>query len=76
MVITVNTQDAKTQLSRLLVLMQAGNEVIIANRGKPIARLEPIDRPKIRNLGFVDLPAIPDNFFEPWDDGDLSNWDY
>lgn len=36
---TVNVQEAKTQLSRLLVLVEAGEEVVIARYGKPIARL-------------------------------------
>ncbi|HVT43821.1 MAG TPA: type II toxin-antitoxin system Phd/YefM family antitoxin [Thermoanaerobaculia bacterium] len=36
---TVNVQEAKTQLSRLLFLVEAGEEVIIARYGKPIARL-------------------------------------
>jgi prevent-host-death family protein len=36
---TVNVQEAKTQLSRLLVLVEAGEEVVIARYGKPVARL-------------------------------------
>lgn len=35
----VNVQEAKTQLSRLLTLVEAGEEVVIARYGKPIARL-------------------------------------
>ena len=40
----VNTHEAKTQLSKLLVRVQAGEEIIIANAGKPVARLVPIDQ--------------------------------
>ena len=40
----VNTHEAKTQLSKLLVRVQAGEEIIIANAGKPVARLVPIDK--------------------------------
>jgi prevent-host-death family protein len=36
---TVNVQEAKTQLSRLLGLVEAGEEVVIARYGKPVARL-------------------------------------
>lgn len=35
----VNVQEAKTQLSRLLSLVEAGEEVVIARYGKPVARL-------------------------------------
>jgi antitoxin (DNA-binding transcriptional repressor) of toxin-antitoxin stability system len=36
---TVNTHEAKTQLSRLLERVEAGEEVIIARAGKPVAVL-------------------------------------
>lgn len=35
----VNVQEAKTQLSRLLTLVEAGEEVVIACYGKRVARL-------------------------------------
>lgn len=35
----VNVQEAKTSLSRLLSMVEAGEEVIIARYGKPVARL-------------------------------------
>lgn len=35
----VNVQEAKTQLSRLLSLVEAGEEVVIARHGKRVARL-------------------------------------
>lgn len=35
----VNIHEAKTHLSRLLARVKAGEEVIIAKAGKPIARL-------------------------------------
>lgn len=35
----VNTHEAKTHLSRLLVEVAGGAEIVIANAGKPIARL-------------------------------------
>ena len=36
---TVNVHEAKTQLSRLLGLVEAGEEVVIARYGKPVAKL-------------------------------------
>ncbi len=38
----VNTHEAKTQLSRLLRRVAAGEEITIANRGVPVARLVPV----------------------------------
>jgi len=45
MTIKVNIHEAKTQLSRLLQRVIAGEEVIIANAGQPIARLLPYTSP-------------------------------
>lgn len=41
MAITVNTLEAKNRLSQLIKAAQAGEDVIIANRGQPVARLVP-----------------------------------
>ncbi|HMO48320.1 MAG TPA: type II toxin-antitoxin system prevent-host-death family antitoxin [Rubrivivax sp.] len=38
----VNIYEAKTRLSALLERVQAGEEIVIARAGKPIARLTPI----------------------------------
>ena len=45
----VNVHDAKTHLSRLLERAEAGEEIVIARAGRPIARLVPygIERPKL-----------------------------
>lgn len=49
---TVNVHQAKTQLSRLLADAAAGDEVIIARDGKPVARLIPVgEAPRRRKPG-------------------------
>lgn len=49
---TVNIQEAKTHLSRLLARVQAGEEITIAKGGRPIARLTALEnRPKRRVPG-------------------------
>lgn len=40
----VNIHEAKTQLSRLLELVEQGETVIIARHGKPVARLVMVQR--------------------------------
>jgi prevent-host-death family protein len=48
----VNIHQAKTHLSRLLARVAAGEEIVIAKAGKPIARLVPAAAPKrARTLG-------------------------
>jgi prevent-host-death family protein len=39
---TVNTHEAKTNFSQLLRQVQAGEEIVIAKSGTPVARLVPI----------------------------------
>lgn len=49
----VNVGQAKTDLSKLLVRVEAGEEVVIARDGVPVARLvamEPMDGPGSRFL--------------------------
>jgi prevent-host-death family protein len=41
-VATVSVHEAKTHLSRLLQRVEAGEEVVIARGGEPIARLVPV----------------------------------
>jgi prevent-host-death family protein len=40
----VNVYEAKTQFSKLLQQVEAGDEIVIARHGKPIARLVPLQR--------------------------------
>jgi prevent-host-death family protein len=40
---TYNTLEARNQLSKLIDAAEAGEEVIIARRGKPVVRLVAID---------------------------------
>jgi prevent-host-death family protein len=41
MAIVVNIHDAKTRFSKLLELVQLGDEIVIAKAGRPIARIVP-----------------------------------
>lgn len=65
--VAVNTYEAKTQLSRLLRRVAAGEEITIANRGVPVARLVPVrDKHEGRKLGmFRGKFVVPDDFDAP-----------
>ena len=45
---TVNIHEAKTHFSKLLARVSAGEEIIIARAGKPVARLAPIASVKLK----------------------------
>jgi len=60
----VNIHQAKTELSRLVERAEAGEEVVIARAGKPVAKLVPLTKVgKRRKLGLLDGRfKIPDDF--------------
>ena len=65
-VTVVNVQEAKTQLSRLLALVEAGEEVVIARYGRQVARLVPVGppAPKRRPGTWRDSLRVADDFDE------------
>lgn len=46
MTVVVNIHEAKTHLSKLLKRVVAGEEIVIAKSGQPIARLLPYEAPQ------------------------------
>lgn len=73
----MNVHEAKTQLSRLLERVRAGEEIVIAKAGNPCARLVPLDPPPERVLGrYRDRDGkVPDSFFDPLDEAELAAWE-
>lgn len=62
----VNIHEAKTHLSRLLMRVEQGEEIVIARAGKPIARLVPVEPKPQRILGRDEgLFEVPDDFDGP-----------
>ena len=61
---TINIHEAKTHLSRFVEQAAAGEEIIIAKAGKPMAKLVPLLRtPSHRNLGmFKGKLNVSDDF--------------
>lgn len=52
--VTVNLAQAKAHLSELLDKVEAGEDVMITRRGRPVAHLSPAERPK-KPLRFQEL---------------------
>ncbi len=50
----VNIHQAKTHLSRLVQRVEAGEEIVLARGGRPVARLVPLSvRTQPRTLGLL-----------------------
>jgi prevent-host-death family protein len=63
----VSVREAKTRLSQLLRRVARGEEIVIANRGVPVARLVPVARAKAhRELGIESVGLkVADDFDAP-----------
>jgi prevent-host-death family protein len=63
----VNVYEAKTHLSKLLERVEAGEEIVIARNGRPIARLVPTQRIRSPRQpgGWEGKGWIADDFDEP-----------
>ena len=74
MTITANIEELKNGLEGFLARVEAGDELVIHNHDKPIAKVTPIPPPKKRNfgegrgtiqiLGPIDEPLIPETDWE------------
>ncbi len=65
----VNVHDAKTHLSRLLRRVAAGEEIVIARAGVPVARLVPVEERRKRVFGIdKGVFQVPDDFDAPLPD--------
>ena len=72
----VNVHQAKTQLSNLLAQAEAGEEIVIARNGKPVARLVALNRKvKPRFGSWKDCVTLDDSFFDPLPEDELSAWE-
>jgi prevent-host-death family protein len=71
----VGVHEAKTHLSRLLRRVAAGEEIVIARGGRPVARLVPVDRRVERHLGrdrglihiAPDFDELPEDFISSFE---------
>ena len=75
--LTVTIRDAKTNLSKLIARVDAGEEIVIARGRTPVARLTPIRTPSIaRRFGALKgVMSVGAEFFEPLSDAELVEWE-
>ena len=73
---TVNVHEAKTHLSKLLERVEAGQEVVIARAGRPVARLIAFAHPGKRALGLdAGTGAIAADFDAPLPDDVVADFE-
>ena len=73
----VNVHEAKSQLSRLLELVEEGETVVIARHGQPVAELVPARRKGGFPFGIAreePLVASGDEWWQPMSNGEAEDW--
>ena len=73
----VNMHEAKTNLSKLVAMAEAGEEVIIARNGEPVAKINSAKKQERRvpRLGLTDKGWIADDFDDPLPEEELALWE-
>ncbi|WP_022925868.1 type II toxin-antitoxin system Phd/YefM family antitoxin [Serinicoccus marinus] len=71
---TVNVQEAKTHLSRLLARVEAGERVTISRAGVPIAELRPVVAAPPRAFGPMEI-TVPKDFDDSLPEEELDRWE-
>ncbi|MFA7239248.1 MAG: type II toxin-antitoxin system prevent-host-death family antitoxin [Sulfuricellaceae bacterium] len=71
---SINLHEAKTHLSEIVSAAAAGEEIIIARSGVPMARLVPLEKPAPRRPGIA-KGRLTDAFFEPLPEDELHAWE-
>ena len=61
---TANIHEVKTFLSKLLKRVQAGETILIAKAGKPVAKIVPLDSTERQPGYWKDQITIADDFDE------------
>ena len=74
----INIHDAKTNLSKYLPRIEAGETILVCRRNVPIAELRPIvaRRAAPRRIGlFKGKFTLPESFFDPLPEDEQALWE-
>ena len=74
----VTIHKAKTELSKLLKRVEAGEEIVIARGGKEVAKLVPLQPAPVKSRGrgaWKGKFEMPDSFFDPLPEEELAAWE-
>ena len=75
MTTTFNLYAARTQLSKLVERAAAGEEIVIAKAGKPMAKLVPIEVRRPRKSGFLKGQISMADDFDEWPEDILASFE-
>lgn len=70
----VNIHEAKTNLSKLLERVLAGEDIIIARAGKPLVRLVAVEE-RLPRVPGIAKGRVTEAFFEPLPEEELEAWE-
>lgn len=70
----VNIYEAKTSLSRLISAAEAGETIIIARNGRPVAQLGPMPKRAPRSPGRMKGHVQIHEDFDQWTEDDEAAW--
>lgn len=73
----ISIPDAQTHLSRLLEEASRGEDIVIGEDGKPLARLVPITPRTVARVpgGARGEFSLTDAFFDPLPDEEVAGWE-
>jgi prevent-host-death family protein len=73
---TVNVHEAKTHLSKLLKRVEGGEEIVIANAGKPVAKLIRVSAAGQKRVfgSEANRFEVPEDFNDPLPDDILDDF--
>ncbi len=71
----VNVHNAKSQLSKLIAAAEAGDDVVIARKGKPAVRLVPVKPGGFQFDTLANLVDTVPDFDDPMDEEELARWE-
>ena len=71
----VNMHRAKSQLSKLIAAAEAGEEVVIARKGKPAVRLVPVRRAGFQFDTLKHLVSTVPDFDDKMSEEELALWE-
>jgi prevent-host-death family protein len=71
----VNVYEAKTQLSRLIARVEAGEEITLSRNGRAVARLVPLtSTPPVRQPGAWKGRVVIHDDFDQFTEQDARDW--
>jgi prevent-host-death family protein len=71
---TVSAREANQSFSKLLQAVVEGEEVVITRRGKPVARLAPIEAPVVDAERQAEIDRLIEHWREGVDLGEPVSW--